>query len=429
VTNAAPATEQAFRTERGAHREPARDVVPLAGAIAAYGLISAFLSPTLSLFLADDVHAGPFLIGLFYVARGAASIGANQVTGRLSDRLRDRRVIMGIAGASGVAAGLCLAFLRDYLLVLGTSMVLFSIWGVSFSQLFAYAREYATARGRPVTSFTAVVRSGFSAAWVIGPPLGLFIMAKYGFEPLYLSTAGMALAMAVLSRWGLRHVPRSPVLFGPVIAGTVPVKPAIAPVTRVRLPARLWLLLGAIVALGTVNQIYGIDIALYVTRDLHHGAQIIGWMAGLCAGLEIPIMIITGRLADRVGKLRLVLAAAAVAVAFFCLLPLASSPLELLGLQVLNAMWVGVALSIPMIMVQDEAPGGAGASSSLYSSAFTVASLLAGAVAGVTATIVGYGNSFWVCALLSALAVALLLARAALARGYLGARASGEVAS
>ena len=425
MTNAPTATEQAFRTERGTRREPARDIIPLAGAIGAYGLIMAFLSPTLSLFLADDVHAGPFLIGLFYVARGAASIAANQATGRLSDRLRDRRVIMGIAGVSGVAAGLCLAFLRDYLLVLGTSMVLFSIWGVSFSQLFAYAREYATTRGRPVTSFTAVVRSGFSAAWVIGPPLGLFIMAKYGFQPLYLSTAGMALVMAVLSRWGLRRVPRPAQPVKP--ADTVPV--SAVPVTRASLPARLWLLLGAIVALGTVNQIYGIDIALYVTRDLHQGAQIIGWMAGLCAGLEIPIMIITGRLADRVGKLRVVLAAAVVAVAFFCLLPLASSPLELLGLQVLNAAWVGVALSIPMIMVQDEAPGGAGASSSLYSSAFTVASLLAGAVAGVTATVVGYGNSFWVCAALSGLAVALLLARVAVARGYRGARASGDVAS
>ena len=193
---------------------------------------------------------------------------------------------------------------------------------------------------------------------------------------------------------------------------------------RTSLPARMWLLLGAIVALGTVNQVYGIDVSLYVTQDLHHGAQVIGWMAGLCAGLEIPVMIITGRIADRVGKLRVVLAAAVVAVVFFCLLPLASSPLELLGLQVLNATWVGVSLSIPMIMVQDEAPGGAGAASSLYSSAFMAASLLAGAVAGVTATVVGYGNVFWACAVLAAVAGALLLAR-----GYRGTSASGDVAS
>jgi SET family sugar efflux transporter-like MFS transporter len=419
VTNAPAVAEQAPATGRGATRELARDVVPLVGAIASYGLTMAVVSPTFSLFLADDVHAGSFLIGLFFVARGAASIAANQATGPLSDRLSDRRTIIGVAGAGGVAAGICFAFLRDYPLVLVASLVFLSIGGLSFSQLFAYAREYATARSRPVTPFTAAVRSGFSAAWVIGPPLGLFIAARYGFGMLYLATAGLSLVTAVLGRWGLRRVPR------PVTA-TVSASP---PASLRGLPMRVWLLLGAIVALGTVNQMYSIDVPLYVTRDLHQGAQIIGWMAGLCAGLEIPVMIISARLADRAGKLRVVLAAAAAAVAFFCLLPLASSPLELLGLQVLNATWVGVSLSIPMVMVQEEAPGGAGAASSLYSSAFMAAGLAAGLVAGSTATLVGYGNVFWVCAALSALAGALLLARAARARGYLGASASGEVAS
>ena len=415
MTKAPPETAQTLRTGRSASRELARDVVPLAGAIGSYGLAMAFLNPTLSLFLADDVHAAPFLIGLFFIVRGAASIGASQATGRLSDRLRDRRVIIGIAGACGVAGGLCLALLRDYSLLLVTTVVFSSVGYLSFTQLFAYAKEYATTRGRPATPFTAAVRSGFSAAWVVGPPLGLFIAGRYGFGPLYLATAGLSLVTAVLGRWGLRRVPR------PAMS-EAPAAPRGA--RRAALPARMWLLLGAIVALGTVNQVYAIDVSLYVTQDLHRGAQVIGWMAGLCAGLEIPVMIITGRIADRVGKLRVVLAAAVVAVVFFCLLPLASSPLELLGLQVLNATWVGVSLSIPMIMVQDEAPGGAGAASSLYSSAFMAASLLAGAVAGVTATVVGYGNVFWACAALSALAGILLVAR-----GYRGAGASGEVAS
>ena len=385
----------------------------------------AFMSPTLSLFLADDVHAAPFLIGLYFVARGVASIGANQATGRMSDRLSDRRTVIVIAAVAGVAAGVCLAFLRSYPLVLATSVVFLSIWGLAFAQMFAYAREYAMSRGRPVTPFTAAMRSVFSAAWVIGPPVGLFIAVRYGFGPLYLAIAGLSLAMAVLGRWGMRRVPRLPVLAAPVTQAAAPTAKA-----GVRgLPARLWLLLGALVALGAVNQIYIIDAALYVTQDLHHGAQIFGWMAGLCAGLEIPVILIAGRLADRVGKLRVVLVAVVAAVAFFCLLPLASTLLELLGLQVLNAIWVGVSQSIPMVMVQDEAPGGPGAASSLYSSAFTVASLVGGAMAGVTATLVGYGNSFWVCAAVSALAGALLLARAVLARGYRGASTSGPLAS
>jgi SET family sugar efflux transporter-like MFS transporter len=193
---------------------------------------------------------------------------------------------------------------------------------------------------------------------------------------------------------------------------------------RRALPARLWLLVSAVVVIGVVNQVYGINIALYVTRDLHRGAQLVGWMAGACAGLEIPVMIAAGRLAGRVGRTRLVIAATMGAAVFFCLLPLAHSAAALLGLQVLNAAWVGIALSLPMVMIQDEAPGGAGQSSSLYTSALVTAQLLAGAIAGVTASAIGFGNAFWVCAALCAVATALLAARELSPGGRQGGKAA-----
>jgi MFS family permease len=63
-------------------------------------------------------------------------------------------------------------------------------------------------------------------------------------------------------------------------------------------------------------------------------------------------------------------------------------------------------------MVQAEVASGAGVASSYYSSATMTASLVAGAVAGVSAAAIGYRGVFWVCAGLSTLAVVLLLARA-----------------
>ena len=168
---------------------------------------------------------------------------------------------------------------------------------------------------------------------------------------------------------------------------------------------------------------YTIDIALYVTRTLHLGAQLVGWIAGLSAALEIPIMIVVGRLAERFGTLRVVLASAAgTAALFFCLLPLARSAAPLLALQVLNATWTAVAMSIPMVLIQEEAPGGAGTGAALYSATFMSASLFAGAITGVTATAIGYGNVFWVCAALSTAAGGMLLVRAA------EHRAAGETA-
>lgn len=396
--------------------------VPLAGAIAIFGLTTASANTTLSLFLADAVHAAPFLVGLFFTVRAASGIGVGLSAGWISDRMRDRRSILGVTGLSGALGALCLALSRDYALVLVTCVAFASIGGASFGQLFAYANESATARGRDVTAFTSAMRSVFSAAYVFGPPLGLTIMARYGFRPLYLGSACLWLALVAIARWSLR--PAAPNgLTAPSGLPTAPrerPRPAETWWRRIRdgssLPARTWLLLGVVLALGVVNQMYSIDISLHVTKDLGQSPQLVGWMLGLAAGLEIPVMITAGRAASRIGSGRIVGMSAGLATIFFFLLPLAASPAALLALAVPQGIWQGVALSIPMVMVQNEAPGGAGASTALYNAAFGTSAMIAGAITGATASAVGYGNVFWVCAGLSAVAVLLMLARSRLGR-------------
>ena len=157
---------------------PGREVAPLAGAI-----------------------------GLFFAGRGAVAIVINQVTGWVSGKLPGRRFVIGVSGAVGAIGALGFALLRGYVEVLIVGAVAFGIGGVCFSQLFAYTKELAQEQGRPVTAFMSVVRAVFSAAWVIGPPAGLFVLARYGFGPLYLATAGLSLVTAVLGRWCLPQVP------------------------------------------------------------------------------------------------------------------------------------------------------------------------------------------------------------------------------
>lgn len=203
---AVPETPEA-RSARPAARGLTGQSIPLASAIAIYGLIMAGQNTTLSLFLVNAVHAAPFFVGLFFTARAASGMVAGLATGWVSDRMRDRRVIIGVTSLAGAAGTLCLALLRDYSLLLVTGVVFASIGTGAFGQMFAYANEFATARGRDVTFFMSVMRSVFSAAYIVGPPLALFIMAKYGFGPLYLSITGLLLASAVSGRWGLRQAP------------------------------------------------------------------------------------------------------------------------------------------------------------------------------------------------------------------------------
>jgi SET family sugar efflux transporter-like MFS transporter len=421
VTSNTPATAPApnIPDKKPAARAVTWQALPLASTIGVYGLTAAGWNTTMSLFLTNSIHEAPFLVGLFFTVRAAAGIVAGLVTGWLSDRMRDRRVLIGLTSVAGALGGLCLAVFRDYAVLLITVVVFTSIGSGSFGQLFAYSNELATSRGRDVTAFSAAMRSVFSAAYVIGAPLALSIMAASGFTPLYAGAAALTLVSAAIGRWGLRPAPRKTV---PALERARPARGGRPrgglwrTIRGAALPGRLWLLLAVTVLVGLVNQMYNIDISLHVTKDLGLGAQLVGWMLGLTAALEIPAMIIGGRVARRVGSGRLVGLSAVGAVASFCVMPLARSPAELLAVSVLFGLWQGVALSIPMVMVQNETPGGLGIASSLYGAAFGAAGLFAGAVAGAAASVVGYDGVLWVGAALSAVAAILMAARLAFPR-------------
>ncbi|MFE3166379.1 sugar efflux transporter [Streptomyces sp. NPDC059224] len=375
-----------------------------------YALAMSVFGTTLSLFLADAVGAGPGLIGLYFTGCAVVGIGINLAMGWWSDRLSDRRIALASTALAGVAGALIFTGARDYAVVFATGAVLLGLNEAYISQLFAYVKEFADATGREVTPFSSAVRSVFSAGWVVGPPVGLFLLTHAGFGRMYAAAAALLLLTVVLGRWFLPAL-ASPPRPGP--KDKAEDRRSALPRVLTTVPPRSWLLLGAVTAVNVANQMYLITIALYVTKDLHLSAFLVGLMAGACAALEIPLMITVGRLADRVGKMRIVAAAVVLAVIFFCLLPMAGSAPVLIALQLPNAMWIAVITSIPMVVVQQEVPGGTGTVSALYSSTFPVAQLLAGAITGVVAAQSGYRSVFWICAGLCALAAVLLLFRLA----------------
>ncbi|MEU0947482.1 sugar efflux transporter [Streptomyces canus] len=403
-----------------------RTATSLGVAAGCYALAMSVFGTTLSLFLADAVGAGPGLIGLYFTGCAIAGIGINLAMGWLSDRLSDRRTALASTALAGVAGALIFTGARDYAVVFATGAVLLGINEAYIAQLFAYVKEFADATGREVTPFSSAVRSIFSAGWVVGPPAGLFLLTHAGFGRMYMAAAILLLLTVVLGRWLLPALPAPPrpVHKEKATSGRSALRRSLATV-----PSRSWLLLGSVTAVNVANQMYLIAIALYVTKDLHLSASLVGLMAGACAVLEIPLMITVGRLADRVGKVRVVAAAVVLAVIFFCLLPMAGSAPTLLALQVPNAVWIAVVTSIPMVVIQQEIPGGTGTVSALYSSTFPVAQLLAGGITGVVAAQTGYRSVFWICAGLCTFAVVLLLFRMTLPGTGKGNLASPETAA
>ncbi|MFE3295952.1 sugar efflux transporter [Streptomyces sp. NPDC059201] len=352
-----------------------------------YGLAMSVFGTTLSLFLADAVGAGPGLIGLYFTGCAVIGLAINLTVGGLSDR----RIALAATALAGVAGALVFTGARDYALVFAAGAVLLGLNEACISQLFAYVKEFADATAREVTPSSSAVRSVFSVGWVIGPPVGLFLLAHAGFGRMYAGAAALLLVTAVLGRWFLPALPRPTPEEGTGGRHGSGMRQILAIV-----PRRSWLLLGKVTAGNVANQMYLIAVALYVTKDLGLPASLVGVMAGVCAALEIPLMIMVGRVADRLGKMRVVTAAVILAAVFFTLLPLADSTPALIALQLPNALWIAVISSSPMVQAQQEIPGGTSAVSALYSSTFPVAQLSAGALTDVAAAQAGYRSVFWI---------------------------------
>jgi MFS transporter, SET family, sugar efflux transporter len=394
--------------DRSPGSRPSRwPTMSLGAATGSYGMAMAMFSTTASLFLADAVRVGPIFIGVYFTGCAVASVGANLVTGWLSDRLNDRRVALALTALAGVAGAVTFIAVRNYAVIFATGAVLLSINNAFLSQLLAYVKEFVEFTGRKLTPFTSAMRSVLSAGWIIGPPAGFFLLVHTGFKLMYMSIAGLLLVTALLSRWFVPALPSPPKPTAEDIGNSQArwLRRLLATV-----PGPTRLLLGSVTAVYVADQMYLIAIALYVTKTLHLSAALVGLMAGISAAFEIPLMIAVGRVADRIGKLRIVTVGALLAAIFFCLLPVANSAPVLIALQLPNALSTA-AISISMVIVLQEIPGGTGSASSLYSSVITLAQLLAGAITGVVAALVGYRNVFWVCGGACVLATALLLAR------------------
>ncbi|GAT79512.1 hypothetical protein STXM2123_213 [Streptomyces sp. F-3] len=407
-------------------------VLNLMAATAAVGLAGAFVVPTTSLFLREAVAATPLMVGLFFAARSIAEIGTDVVVGAVSDRLRSRRTILVLTALFNAAGALCYMLLRDYYLLLLAGMVCFGLGGACFGQLFAYTRELADARGVDAPFFNGFLRSVTSLAWVVGPPLAFWVIADWSFTALYATTAALSLLAAALCGWGLPdpHKPGSPKSGSPKSgsaesgsAGATADEPAGPPASTKSgtepppgllgmfrgLGLRTVLVLGVVVLLLGANSMYQIDIPLHITEELGMSPRFAGLLLGVSAALEVPLMVLAGVWADRVGKQRMMVAATVCATVFFGLLPLTDSRPLLLALQLLNAAWVAVALNIPVVVLQDSLPGRFGTASALYSSAFKAGMFLGGLAVGTVATWTGHRQVFWVCAGLTALAGVLAL--------------------
>lgn len=347
------------------------------------GIAGALQTPTLSIFLTDEVHARPAMVGFFFTGSAVIGILVSQFLAGRSDKRGDRKSLIVFCCLLGVLACTLFAWNRNYFVLLFVGVFLSSFGSTANPQMFALAREHADKTGREAVMFSSFLRAQVSLAWVIGPPLAYALAMGFSFTVMYLSAAVAFIVCGVMV-W----------LFLPSMQKELPL--ATGTVEAPRRNRRDTLLLFVICTLmwGS-NSLYIINMPLFIINELHLPEKLTGVMMGTAAELEIPTMLIAGYFAKRLGKRFLMRVAAVGGVCFYAGMLMAHSPVILLGLQLLNAIFIGILGGIGMLYFQDLMPGQAGSATTLYTNTSRVGWIIAGSVAGIVAEIWNYHAVFW----------------------------------
>lgn len=361
------------------------------------GIAGALQTPTLSLFLSNEVHVRPAMVGFFFTGSAVIGIFVSQLLATWSDKRGDRKNLIVFCCLLGVMACILFAWNRNYFILLFVGVFLSSFGSTANPQMFALAREHADKTGREAVMFSSIMRAQVSLAWVIGPPLSYALAMGFGFTTMYLAAAGAFVVCGAMVWLFLPTMRKEKVMIGGAIQ---------APRTN-RKDA---LLLFAICTLmwGT-NSLYIINMPLYIINELHLPEKLAGVMMGTAAGLEIPTMLIAGYFAKKLGKRFLMRLSAVAGLLFYAGMLTFHNPMLLLAMQVLNAIYIGILGGIGMLYFQDLMPGQAGSATTLYANTSRVGWIIAGSLAGVVAEIWNYHTVFWIALVLCVCAIGCLV--------------------
>ena len=320
------------------------------------------------------------------MAASLVSAATSVVLGYISDRVPDRRIlVIGCALMGALGFGLIFVFRNQIAFILAICVIM-PFGGALFSQSFSFARSYNNLRNPARAEFmNSILRTIFSVAWVIVPPIVGWLAAT----TTVFNTYGIAaLAFLVCAAIYLVLLRNPDAKIG--VVSTKTGQPAV-PVVKARIEPAI---LGGIVGVTLIFiaiQIRTVTVPLLITSTLKGSFTDLGIFAGLAAALELPFMILWGYALRWVSKHTMIICAALLYAVYLGLLSRAGSTTEVLWLQLLNGPATAALLTIPISYLQDAIKGRVGLSTSLLDVVHVVAVLISATLFGVlTASVQNY---------------------------------------
>ena len=374
----------------------ARLLVPSSALL--WGLHFALLSPALAIILATLYDASTADIGWSLAVYNAGGFVASLLIPAWADRRRSYLQVMLGCGALTIALAGALAAVTTLPLATIALVVLGGPAGLGTTMLFAHLRDNGAS-----TSSIVNTRAIVSVAWMGGPPLATLIIGWAGSSGILAALVVIAILNIATTAAMMAHRQKQ-----------TEHDPAATPTPRNanQLPpkgkAATLLILAAFVLFQATNATAMTFLTIYVTETVGLPILWAGITLGLAAALEVPALIIVGRLGDRVSHLALVAVGAIAGVAYYLGLAAVTEPVLLLALQLLNAISFAAISGIGLALFQDLIPG-AGLSTGLYMNTRRIGSIVSGPIIALGALDpLGQRGIFLACALLNLIGLGLV---------------------
>ncbi|HIY25368.1 MAG TPA: MFS transporter [Candidatus Brachybacterium merdigallinarum] len=360
-----------------------------------WGLHSSLLSPALALILATLYEASTSDIGWSLAIYNAGGFIASIVLPAWTDRRRTYLPMLMASAVLTIALAAALAAVSTLSLATVALVVLGGPAGLGTTMLFAHLRDAGSS-----TSTIVDTRAIISAAWMGGPPLATAIIGWSGARGILLALAVIAVVNIALTAVMMRQT-------RPVTAEVQePARSphALPPGSR----TAIVVIIGAFVLFQATNATAMTFMALYVTETVGLAVLWAGIVLGVAAALEVPALMIIGRLGDRVSHLTLVAVGAVLSAVYYAGLVVVTEPVLLLALQIPNALGFAAISGIGLALFQDLIPG-AGMSTGLFMNARRVGAVLSGPIIAAGALpLLGQRGIFAICAVLTVIGLGMI---------------------
>ena len=278
--------------------------------------------------------------------------------GYVSDRLPDRRVLVLIAAVAGALGMGLIYFGRSQASFIIAITVIWPFGFAMFSQNFAYVRVYYNERAPDRAQFMiTVLRTVFSVAWVIVPPLAGYVAAQYSVFDVFLVSAlayvACGVIFAVMMTDGTTLIAAKPIAKRE--AGGV--------TSLLSLPVVAGLM--GILIINVAMRLVSLAMPLAIVTRLGGSVGDVGIYAGLAAALEIPFMLMWGYLGRWLTREAVIIGNGLLLGVYILLVSQAQSVMEVFWLQALNGIAASALLAVTISYMQDAIKGRVGLSTSL----------------------------------------------------------------